>query len=183
MPWHVGLAFFSIAAAVLVVGGAIFLRFQRDRYHFLLMKAALEKGITAFPESVPAWLISMRIGVIALALGLGLACTGLLLYVSADALDKLPASVARQASDVPLPPGYAAAPAPQPPEENRQLPPPRDELRPRPNPEMERWIRIQTQRAAGIVAASIGGILTLLGIVRILFARLEKRYMPPPTHS
>jgi hypothetical protein len=41
---------------------------------------------------------------------------------------------------------------------------------------MERWHHIQTQRTAGIVILCAGGILALLGLVRIAFAALERKY-------
>ena len=48
---------------------------------------------------------------------------------------------------------------------------------------MERWHRIQTQRTIGLVAICAGSILTLLGLVRIAFARMERRYSTEPPHA
>jgi len=44
------------------------------------------------------------------------------------------------------------------------------------NPAMERWHRVESQKLAGIVAMSTGAILALLGLVRIAFARMERKY-------
>src|SRR5260370_34587421 len=63
-------------AAVLLVGGWLAIRWQQDRHRFQLMRTALEKGITRFPDAPPFWLLSMRQGVTMLALGVALALVG-----------------------------------------------------------------------------------------------------------
>jgi len=154
----------AVAAAILLIGGAILIRLQRDRHHFRLMQMALERGITAFPGVPPGWLISLRIGCLVLVLGIGLVIAGLLLCPPIS-------------TSGPIAIGGATAPAPPPPPSiagdprsaSPQTPPP-------PNPEMEHQHRIENQHLAGLVCIGAGVILSLLGIVRILFARLERRY-------
>lgn len=65
----------GVAAVVFVLGWAA-TRWQRDRMRFELMKAALEKGVTRFPGTPPYWLISLRLGVTLVVLGLGLSAMG-----------------------------------------------------------------------------------------------------------
>jgi hypothetical protein len=54
---------------------------------------------------------------------------------------------------------------------------------PGPNPVLERWHRIQNYRTAGLITGCAGAILAALGIVRIFFARLERKYASPEPAS
>jgi hypothetical protein len=47
---------------------------------------------------------------------------------------------------------------------------------PRPSPAMERWQHIQSQKLFGMVGMGAGVILGLLGLIRIIFAFVEKKY-------
>jgi hypothetical protein len=166
MPWEAAIPVFAISAAAILVGGTILLRFQRDRHHFLLAHMALERGITTFPGAIPGWLLSLRVGVLTLVLGLGLASSGIFFYQTAGDLQDSP----------------IAAPAPR-------VPPATTVDRPRPAGDTESnaphappppvWHRIQNQRIASLVTFCVGVILVLLGLVRILFARAERFYTDP----
>ncbi len=61
----------------------------------------------------------------------------------------------------------------------QQGPPPHgmdeDGFRRAPSPEMERWHRAQAMIAGGYVAAVCGFILGMLGLVRLIFAQVERR--------
>jgi hypothetical protein len=153
MPWNIAIAAFGVTAAILLIGGAIVLRFARDRHHFLLMRAALEKGAPAFPEIIPPWLVSMRVGALTLALGAGVLISGIIVCE--------PIQIT---SNPPLLPNPNQVPA-------ATFPP-----APPPPGVMERLNREQAQHLIGLIAICVGGILTLLGIVRITFARIERRY-------
>jgi hypothetical protein len=41
---------------------------------------------------------------------------------------------------------------------------------------MERWHRVESQKLIGLVAICSGAILATLGLVRIAFSRLERKY-------
>jgi hypothetical protein len=199
MPWDTAVAAFAVTAAALLVGGGIVLRYQRDRYHFLLTQAALEKGITSFGDAVPPWLVSLRIGALALVLGIGLIGAGVAFYRTARWIEE--PAIGRQPSPRDATPSPAAAPAadrapaandpdapPAPPpqgrpraDDNRRPLPPPPPSPPQPEtPAMQRWHRVQTQRTIGLVCVCTGVILSLLGVVRIAFARVERRYVAPP---
>lgn len=230
MPWDTAIAAFAITAAILLVGGAILLRYQRDRYHFLLMQAALAHGITAFPGTPPGWLVSLRVGSLALVLGLGLVATGTVLFLSADDVDELPGQMRPRIESAPPREGPGSGPAGRGPEGARA---PAGMMNPNmqpgvpaggpgnmggnpapfrgpagpgggpgmgmgpvpgggpgpnagggnpparpipPNPAMERWHRMQNYRLTGMVTGCAGIILAALGIVRMIFSRLERRY-------
>src|SRR5437870_1919772 len=81
MPLEPAITGFGITAAALLVGGGLLLRYRRDRHHFLLMKAAIDKGITTFPGAVPGWIISLRVGVLTTALGVGLMIAGIVMQI------------------------------------------------------------------------------------------------------
>ncbi|HVS70635.1 MAG TPA: hypothetical protein VHQ47_05205 [Phycisphaerae bacterium] len=205
-PWDIAAGAFGIAAAIIIAGGAILLRFQRDRYQFRLLHAALDKGITTLPGSIPPWLLSLRQGVLTLVLGIGLVGAGIGLHAAARHISEAPQPATRPTPlarldpdqhdfrpprppppeadgfappNAPLrPPGPPAGPQGAGPPEARAAGdnPPRPDGPPRPDPATERWHRIQTQQLAGLLSACAGAILVLLGIVRIAFARSERKY-------
>ena len=72
---------FGVAAAVLLVGGSVLIRWQRNRQQFLLLQTALLQGLKQFPAGTPAWLATLRQGITTLALGIGLIVVGGLAYV------------------------------------------------------------------------------------------------------
>jgi hypothetical protein len=226
MPWDTAIAAFAITAAILLVGGAILLRYQRDRYHFLLMQAALTHGITSFPGTPPGWLVSLRVGVMALVLGLGLMGAGAALHRSAEHVEAIPANVRAGMNPGPgmngpgnpergvpagmmdpngPPPGPNGppfrggpngpgpngpgpnGPGPNGPGQGLNGPPngPNNPNfnalpRPAPNPALERWHRVQNYRTTGLLTGCAGAILAALGVVRIFFSRLERRYDTEP---
>ncbi|HVX84352.1 MAG TPA: hypothetical protein VH253_06005 [Phycisphaerae bacterium] len=198
-PWDIAAGAFGIVAAVVIAGGAIVLRYQRDRYQFQLLHAALDKGITTLPGSIPPWLLSLRQGVLTLVLGVGLVGAGAALHVAARHIPEAPQPATRGAPPGGLtggPGGGGAAleggpgdfrPRPPRPGDAEGFPPPPNgrlggenppppQNPPRPDPATERWHRIQTQQLAGVVSVCAGTILALLGVVRIAFARSERRY-------
>lgn len=159
---------FGGVAALLLVGGGVLLRSQRERLRFELAKTALDKGVAPpVAAGLPAWLTSLRRAAVILAVGVGLLVAG--------------GRVVRLAKQVPLPPADALAadvpPAPPAPPAAgvRPTPPPPP---PRPNPAVERWHFAQDEQAIGLAASAGGGILVLLGLARAAFAVVERRYEP-----
>lgn len=153
-------------AAILLVAGWLVLRWQQDQHRFVLMRTALEKGITRLSDAPPFWLLSIRQGVTMVALGLALAVVGGGSFWLGRQVP-MPSAEARLNVDAPPPP-------PQPDEGLRgpeRRPPP-----PRPNPEMERWHEAQVEQTAGLGSVGIGFILLAVGIVRIAFAQVERQY-------
>jgi hypothetical protein len=161
MIWEILIGSFGVAGAILLVGGAIYVRMQRDRQQFQLMQMALEKGITSMPGMVPGWLLSLRQGVLALILGLGVACSGIAVHAMAGTITELPAGAFTRMGGRP---GGG---------EDR-LPPP-EQMDGRPGA-MQRWHRVESQKLIGLVAICSGAILATLGLVRIAFSRLERKY-------
>lgn len=152
----------GVAAVVLVVGW-ILLTWQRDRNRFALMRTALEKGITRFPDAPPFWLVSLRQGITTLALGLALGGVGAgAFWLGHGVAMPSDASIAATATTEPEPP---------PPGPGHHPPRP-----PVPNPQMERWHQAQTQVTVGLTSIGIGIILSFVGLVRIVFARAEQTY-------
>ena len=170
--WHVFVSSFGVTAAILVIGGYILLQWQRNRHRYELMRAALEKGITVFPDRSPYWLLSLRQGAAIFALGIGLLVVGGVGYVMVHGV---------QPPDVPVAQSIMTAidkelPLPRGPEEKLN-PPFSDRPRPpMPNPVLERWHRAEIQKTVGLVTMGCGLVLMLLGIVRIGFARVERKY-------
>jgi len=124
---------FGIAAAVLLVGGSIFLRWQRSRQRFVLMRLAMERGTTAVPGGPPFWVLSLRAGLLTLTLGVGLLAAGTALYVLTSKVQ--PPAVSTQLTEAPpqaaqVPPGPPdMEPGPPPPGDDRDFggpPPPRN---------------------------------------------------------
>jgi hypothetical protein len=197
MIWQIAIGSFGVAAAILLVGGWVLLRYQRDRQHFQLMQAALDRGVTSMPGMVAGWVVSLRQGFLALMLGLGLVGAGLALDRTADRIEPAPVlptttAPARPMDDRPFPPPPGPMGRREGGDPMRDGPPgmrdgpPRDGQRmgmpdgpppPRWNPAMERWQSVKTQKQAGLVTMCAGGILALLGLVRIAFSRLERKYV------
>lgn len=197
IPWDIAAGAFGITAAIVLSGGMILLRYQRDRYQFQLLHAALDKGITALPGAVPPWLLSLRQGVLTLVLGLGLIGSGAALHIAAGTINDLPAAASQPSGPPerfrPPPPRDGppdarpdGRPGPNGPPNGPPLGPPNGgpqdpDRPPPPSPQMQRWHRIETQRLTGLIAICSGIILGLLGLVRIGFSRTERKYtLTPP---
>lgn len=146
-------------AALLLIGGTLFLRGQRNRQQFILMQTALEKGITSFPGQAPFWLVSLRQGVITITLGIALIIVGAGAWGVGSTVEKPTAALA---SEPPPPP-------PPPLDGPERRPPPR-------NPIIEQWLRAQMEETLGQIAIGCGIILLFLGTARTGFARTERRY-------
>ena len=59
--WHVWISSLGVTAAIILAGGYVLLQVLRERHHFQLMQAAMERGITDFGTSpIPSWFVSMR---------------------------------------------------------------------------------------------------------------------------
>ncbi|HEX4343141.1 MAG TPA: hypothetical protein VH255_07105 [Verrucomicrobiae bacterium] len=185
MMGPVGPAFaagFGALAALLLIGGAVLLRWQRTRLQFSLMQTALEKGTTPLLGNVPLWLLSLRQGAMIFVLGAGLIVVGGGLHGIADKVAEPTAAEFAQARlQQPGPPdgnegqrppmergGEMRRPGPP---EGRLGPPPRDEP-----PAIQQWHRAQDQKAVGTLAIASGFILVLLGFVRVIFAFAERKY-------
>jgi hypothetical protein len=75
---------FGAAAAIVLIGGGVLLRWQRNRLQFNLMQSAIERGVTApLPGAAPLWLLSLRQGVSILMLGVGLLIAGYVTWTAA----------------------------------------------------------------------------------------------------
>ncbi len=216
---------FGATAALVLVGGAVLLRWQKNRQQYAYMQAALEKGITQFPGSQPFWLLSLRQGVTVLSLGLALMLVGTgSWWLGKDAVRPTTEEL-KQAG--PMPQGGPLGGLPAGPQGNQGSPQggpqggpqngpmgrpgmrnPRDPLGlgpqgmgpggqglgpqgqgmppgqgqpqqappPRPAPAVELWENAQTEKTLGKIAVGCGLILTILGAVRIGFARIERKY-------
>jgi len=163
--WHVLASSFGITAALLAIGGYVLLQWQRNRYRYLLLQAALEKGITDFPDRIPYWLLSLRQGAAILALGIGLLIAGGVAYglvqgVQLPDMSTVQTSVQSQ---------HEEAPPAHTPEKGPPKPPP-------PSPLLERWHYAQNQQEVSLATMGSGLLLVLLGIVRIGFSRAERKY-------
>jgi hypothetical protein len=156
--------------ALLLIGGTLYLRGQRNRQQFILMQAALEKGITSFPGQPPFWLLSLRQGVTTIILGIALMIVGAGAWAVGHSVEQPTAAINKE----PPPPPQFDGPPDGP--EGRRLPPPR-------NPIIEQWQRAQMEETLGQIAVGCGIILLLLGVARTGFSRTERRYadgsMPP----
>jgi hypothetical protein len=157
-------------AALVIVGGAVLLRWQRNRQQFSLMQTALEKGITSFPGQPPFWLLSLRQGITTITLGIALIAVGGGACAIGGGVELPAAAIANE----PPPPPQQGGPQ-EGPEDRR--PPPRSPL-------IEQWQRAQMEETLGQIAIGCGIILLMLGIARTGFARTERRYAekaPTPT--
>src|SRR5476649_1551698 len=88
---------FGALAAIVLIGGAVLLRWQRTRLQFALMQAALEKGTTPLLGNAPLWLLSFRQGTMILVLGVGLFLVGGGLRTAAE---KVPTPTAAEMAQV-----------------------------------------------------------------------------------
>ena len=197
----------GVAAAILLLSGPILLRFQRQRHQFLLTRAALERGITRLPSGPPAWLQSSRTGVILLSLGAalficGIVSTGLSKGATmperqiATTQPAMESAITEPRMMSPHgPPDRMNGPGPHGrgpmqnnpgedgppgwrgmdrggPDRDAPLPPPPVD------PVMERWHQAQAERAVGLTGMACGFILGVMGLSRLLFARVERKYEP-----
>jgi hypothetical protein len=174
---------FGGIAALLIVGGALFLRGQRNRQQFILMQTALEKGITSFPGQPPFWLLSLRQGILTITLGIGLIIVGSGAWGLGRSVER-PTDLINKEPPAPTPAPAIQTPPP-PPADDIDHPgppgPPRpdrpDDRRPPRNPIIEQWIHAQMEATIGQVAVGCGIILLLVGIARTGFARTERQYV------
>jgi hypothetical protein len=178
-------------AAVLLIGGSIFLRGQRNRHQFTLMQAALEKGITAFPGQPPFWLLSLRQGITTIALGVALVIVGSGAWAIGHSVQRPDAAIASEPK--PPPPQFQGPGGPDGPPELRGGPGPEGREGPglfggpegrRPpqrNPLIEQWQRAQMEETVGQIALGCGIVLLLLGCTRTAFAKTERRFGDAPT--
>jgi hypothetical protein len=157
----------GVTMAAVLVGGPLALRWQRNRHHFILAQAALAKGITRFPKGPPFWLLSLRQGITALTLGVGLLIVGSVACGLTWRID--PPAVATGPMATTSPAGVAFAPETPPPRPGHDAPP-------GPNLAVEEWHRLQEINSLGLMMVGSGFILSLLGVMRIAFAATERRY-------
>jgi len=158
---------FGAATAILVVGGIVLLRWQRNRHEQAILQAALARGESPAPVQ-PPWLVSMRQGVLTLALGAGMCLCGWAARAIAERIE------------------IPALPTTRPAAEMLAGPKPRD-LQGRLTPEgrlytlvRSQWERQQNQKIIGFVLLGCGGILVILGLTRMGFALVERTYGGTP---
>jgi hypothetical protein len=154
---------FGVAAAVLVIGGIILLRWQRNRQSHELMKKAIEQGLTDDTPAHSPWQAAFRQSLMMLALGTALILLGGGAWLLASRQGDL--------SDLPTT---------QPVEELLSGPKPRDE-RGRLTSEgrvytqaRERLRHARTLQTASFMLTGTGVIFLMLGGVRMLIARAER---------
>jgi hypothetical protein len=167
---HVWVSCFAIAAAILTVGGYVLLQWQRNRHRFQLMQAALESGQANFGEGPPFWLISLRLGVAVLVLGVGLMIVGAVAITLAQSVEQ-PGLVTLQSNTSAQVPGGSASQV----AEGKKLKP-EDRPKPVPNLPLERWHRAQDQQTVGLASLGCGFLIALLGIVRTIFGVFERKH-------
>ena len=186
--WHPILATAMQAFAVgigIAVVATFLLRWYRMRQEFILMRLALERGLN--PQLIPPqpqWLISLRQGLMIIALGVGLLTAGAIGWSMAakvqrpqqiDLLNNPTSALGAIIPDAlldPGPPGGRGAG----PEGQR---PPRPPEPPRRDPQKEAWDRAQNQISVCMAMVGAGGILILLGLIRLILVPLERRYVVP----
>lgn len=159
---------FGATAALLLVGGGVMLRAQRARYAFTLAEAALAKGLPPATVGPPAWLVSLRQSVMILATGVGLMIAG--------------GGIAFWAAHVPPPPAGSTATAlvaPEPPPPPAAEPGHRPQPPVPPDPARRQWDQAQDALSLALGSLAGGGVLTLLGIVRIAFVVVERKHELP----
>ena len=164
MFWQIAGTAFGITAGLIIAGGWVFLQYRRDQMHYKVITLALDRGLQTLPGSVPSWVRSLRQGILILLLGVGVLAAGILFRVEAGNVAEMPANPHME-----VPPaapatqsGTMAATPPHP------APPPAN---------LPRWERMEQLKLIGLVNMCSGGILMLLGIARISFARIERRYL------
>jgi hypothetical protein len=174
---------FGALAALLLIGGAVLLRWQRTRLQFSLMQTALEKGTTPLLGNVPLWLLSLRQGAMIFVLGAGLIVVGGGLHgIAAKVPEPTAAEFAQARPQPPTPPDGEEGQ--RPPMEHggemHRAGPPEGRFGPTPRndepPAIQQWHRAQDQKAVGTLAIASGFILVLLGFVRVIFAFAERKY-------
>lgn len=146
---------FGIVAAVLLIGGSVFLRGQQNRYRFELAKKALDAG-QPLPTPEPQWKALHRQAQSILAVGIGLLIVGTVAWWLGSGVTR-PAEANR-------PPADATPAVPF----GRPTPPPP------PSAEMQAWQSAQERVVVGQSAIGCGVILTVLGLFRRGVARTER---------
>ena len=149
---------FGIVAAVLLIGGSVYLRGQQNRFRFELAKKALDAG-QPLPVAEPLWKGLHRQAQSILAIGVGLLIVGVAAWW-------LGSGVTRPADAETPPPATQVALF------GRPLPPPR------PSADMQAWESAEERLVVGQSAVGCGVILTLLGLVRRNVARTERDAAP-----
>jgi len=162
MFWQAAGTAFGITAALVFGGGWILLQYKRDQMHYKLAGMALERGLQAMPGSMPGWLRSLRHGILLLLVGVGVLGSGIVFHMRAGGVDDVPASAAVDVARPALNTDAVAHPAPPP-----------------PPPGMPRWERVQQLKLIGLINGCAGGILILVGVARISFARIERQFASP----
>jgi hypothetical protein len=167
---------FGAVTALLVIGGPMLLRWQRNRQQFVLVQAALEKGVAPpWSEEPPSWIVSLRQGLLTVALGVGLMVTGGVAWGFTHGLEP-PVVASETVEPAPAP---HASPEAHPGSEPHPGPEPKHHP-PAPNPAMEEWHRMQAVNSTGLFAAAAGFVLLLVGLVRAFCARVERDYAKHP---
>lgn len=159
---------FGATTALLVVGGAVALRWQRAKLRHSLMLASLERGVPASAGMMPLWIGSLRQGVSVLVLGLVLMLAG---AVAVGGASKVPMPTAAQAMQQTAPPVVRPPPEFGPDGRPRPAPPPPE------TPAMQQWHQAQVARNFGFVGLVCGLLLVALGLVRVIFAGIERKFV------
>ena len=163
---------FGGVAALLLLGGPMLLRWQRNRQQFVLAQAALAQGVTQFPKGPPFWLMSLRQGIMAFTVGAALLIIGAIATWMTSGLVVPPVSATPTVVVKPIdaPPPVASTRAIAEP----AAPVPAHAGGPLPNPALDEWRRLKTINSLGLMSLAAGFLLALLGSVRIVFARTER---------
>jgi hypothetical protein len=159
---------FGVTMAVLLIGGPLVLRWQRNSHQFKLAQAAIASGVTRFPKGPPFWLLSLRQGITALTLGVALLIVGSIAFGLTCRID-VPAPAAPAGPPATTLPDRIARAADAAPRPGRESPP-------QPNLPVEEWHRLKTINTLGLMTLGSGFVLALLGVMRIAFAATERRH-------
>lgn len=204
-PSHspVAITLIIVIAALIALG--MVLRWHHDRQRLLVLKLAMEKGVTNLPAALPMWLSSLRQGILLATLGVALLIVGgfAMAMSHGHGLQPLqpwrlgPGMIhggppdGRHSASMPSP---GAPPGFGPPANVNHMPPGRLDRPGTPDrgfgppngfprravigPGYRRFLppRMQQQKMLGLGAVAIGFILTLLGAARIAFANVERKY-------
>jgi len=171
MFWQIFGTALGITMGLIIAGGWIFLQYRRDQMHYKLLTVALDRGLPALPGRVPAWIRSMWQGVLIMLLGVGVLAAGVLLQAESGSVGRSPVLADHSPPPVVRPPATGRA------EGVVQPPPPPAPPGNPPGPDMPRLERMERLRLIGLINMCAGGVLILLGIARMGFARLERRYI------